>query len=45
MKMPETKIALTLFNLRDYCKTPQDMDKTLRRIKEIGYEEIGRAHV
>ncbi len=40
MKMPETKIALTLFNLRDYCKTSQDMDKTLQRIKEIGYEAV-----
>ena len=40
MKVPETKIAVTLFNLRDYCKTYEDLDKTLGRVKSIGYEAI-----
>ncbi len=40
MKIPDTKIAVTLFNLRDYCKTYEDLDTTLQRVKDIGYEAI-----
>jgi sugar phosphate isomerase/epimerase len=40
MKIPETKIAVTLYNLRDYCKTASELDETLRKVKEIGYEAV-----
>lgn len=40
MIIPETKIAVTLFNLRDYCKTADDLDNTLSRLKNMGYEAI-----
>ena len=34
------KIAAQLFNTRDYCKTPSDIEATLRRIKTIGFDVI-----
>jgi sugar phosphate isomerase/epimerase len=40
MKTPDTKIGVTLFNLRDYCKTAQDLDDTLAKVKEIGYQAV-----
>ncbi|NOY07312.1 MAG: sugar phosphate isomerase/epimerase [Spirochaetes bacterium] len=40
MTAPETRIAVTLYTLRDHCKTPEDLDKTLRRVKDIGYEAV-----
>ncbi|RLD11757.1 MAG: sugar phosphate isomerase/epimerase [Chlamydiae bacterium] len=40
MKAPDTKIAVTLFNLRDYCQTAEDLDKTFARLKKIGYQAV-----
>lgn len=40
MNAPDTKLAVTLFNLRDYCKTAEDLDTTLGRVREIGYQAI-----
>lgn len=40
MKEPNSKIGLTLFNLRDYCKTKDELDETLRKVKEIGYQAV-----
>jgi len=40
MKIPDTKIAVTLYNLRDFCKTTEDLDVTLGKVKDIGYEAI-----
>ena len=40
MTIPDTKIAVTLFNLREHCKTYEDLDKTLERVKNIGYEAV-----
>lgn len=40
MNVPETKIAVTLFNLREYCKTYEDLDSTLGKVKDIGYEAV-----
>jgi len=40
MKKPETKIAVTLFNLRDFCKTAEDLDATLEKVRDIGYEAV-----
>lgn len=34
------KIAAQLFNTRDYCKTPEGIEATLRRIKTIGFDVI-----
>ena len=41
MKAPDTKIAVTLFNLREYCKSYEDLDETLGKVKDIGYEQDG----
>lgn len=40
MKAPNTKIAVTLFNLRDYCKTEKDLDDTLGKVKDIGFRAV-----
>ena len=40
MKAPDTQIAVTLYNLRDYCKTESDLDKTLDKVCEIGYQAV-----
>ncbi len=40
MKEPDTKIGVTLYNLRDYCKTAEDLDSTLGKVKEIGYQAV-----
>jgi len=40
MNPPNTKIAITLYNLRDYCQTAEDLDKTLARLKKIGYQAV-----
>ncbi len=40
MKKPDSKIAVTLFNLRDFCKTPDDLDRTLEKVCQIGYQVV-----
>jgi len=40
MKVPDTKVALTLYSLRDYCRTEEDLDRTLERIRGIGYQAV-----
>jgi len=40
MKEPDTKIALTLYSLRDYCKTKEDLDSTLKKVRAIGYQAV-----
>lgn len=37
---PKSKIALTLFTLRDYCRTAEDLDATLKRVADIGYPSV-----
>jgi sugar phosphate isomerase/epimerase len=34
------KITAQLYNTRDYCKTPDGIEATLRRIKALGFEVI-----
>ena len=34
------KLAAQLYNVRDYTKTPADIEATMRRIKSIGYDVI-----
>jgi sugar phosphate isomerase/epimerase len=40
MKIPSTKIAINLYSVRDLCKTPADLGRTLASLKEIGYEAV-----
>ena len=40
MKIPDSQIAITLFNLRDYCQTAEDFDKTLGKLKDIGFKAV-----
>jgi len=38
--MPESKIAVTLFNVREFCKTESDLDATLDKLCAIGYQVV-----
>ncbi len=38
--MADLKIAAQLFTLREYLKTPEDIAKTLKKVKEIGYDAV-----
>ena len=40
MNIPNTKIAVTLYNLREYCRTYEDLNATLGKLRDIGYEAI-----
>lgn len=40
MKAPDTQIGVTLYNLRDYCKTEDDLARTLERVRKIGYQVV-----
>ncbi len=40
MGAPDTRIAVTLFNLRQSCQTLEDLDRTLERLKSIGYQAV-----
>jgi sugar phosphate isomerase/epimerase len=34
------QIAAQLYTLRDFCKTPNDIAQTLKRVRSIGYEAV-----
>lgn len=34
------KVAAQLYTLREFLKTPEDIEKTLKRVKEIGYDAV-----
>lgn len=38
--MQVRQIAAQLYTLRDFCKTPQDIAQTLKRVRQIGYEAV-----
>ena len=38
--MSKTRIGVTLYTLRDFVKTPADIAATLKRVREMGYENI-----
>lgn len=40
MELPDSQIAVTLFNLREYCKTESELDATLDKLCEIGYKAV-----
>ncbi len=38
--MSNSTIGAQLYTLRDFTKTPQDIAKTLKKVREIGYEAV-----
>ncbi len=40
MKAPDTKIGVTLYNLRDHCKNEADLASTLERVRGFGYQAV-----
>ena len=40
MQIPESKIAVTLYNLREYCKTESDLAETLEKVAGMGYKAV-----
>ena len=38
--MKATSIAAQLYTLRDFLKTPEDIEATLRKVKAIGYDAV-----
>ncbi|MNI00361.1 Inosose dehydratase [compost metagenome] len=38
--MKKSNIAAQLYTLREFLKTPEDIEQTLRKVKAIGYEAI-----
>ena len=38
--MKKSQLAAQLFTLRDFTKTPEDIAKTLKKVREIGYEAV-----
>ncbi len=38
--MDKKLLAAQLYTLRDYTKTPDDIERTLKRIKDIGYDAV-----
>ena len=40
MQIPDSKIAVTLYNLREYCKTESDLAETLEKVAGMGYKAV-----
>lgn len=40
MIMDMSKVAVQMYSFRDYCKTPEDLDNTLARLKLMGYRAV-----
>ena len=40
MATPKSRLAVTLYTLRDFCNTPADTAKTLAQVRRIGYENV-----
>ncbi|HPN84665.1 MAG TPA: sugar phosphate isomerase/epimerase [Victivallales bacterium] len=38
--MKINKIAAQLYTVREFCKTPEDLHKTVEKIKEIGFDAV-----
>jgi len=38
--MPKSQIALQLYTLRNFAKTPADIAKTIKKVRQIGYEVV-----
>ena len=40
MQAPDSQLAVTLYNLREHCKTESDLDRTLDKVCAIGYQAV-----
>jgi sugar phosphate isomerase/epimerase len=40
MNMPDTRIVMQLYTLRDFTQTAPDFEETCRRVREIGYRAV-----
>lgn len=40
MNLPDSHIAVTLYNVREYCQTESDLDCTLDKLCKIGYKAV-----
>jgi sugar phosphate isomerase/epimerase len=40
MSMSKTQIAAQLYTLREFCKTAEDLAKSMAKVREIGYEAV-----
>src|SRR5688572_23043891 len=38
--MPDTSLAAQLYTLREFLKTPEDIARTLPRVRELGYQAV-----
>ena len=38
--IPDSQIAVTLYNLREYCKTEDDYAATLDKVAAMGYKSV-----
>ena len=38
--MKKNRIAAQLYTLRDFLKTPEEIAKSLRKVKKIGYDAV-----
>lgn len=38
--MGDSVLAAQLYTVRDFCKTPEDIAATMRRIRDLGYEAV-----
>ncbi len=38
--MTDSRIAAQLYTLREFTKTPEDVAKTMKKVREIGYEAV-----
>lgn len=40
MNVPDTQIAVAIYNFRDHCRTESDLATTLKRLRDIGYSAL-----
>ncbi len=40
MKIPESKLAVQMYTLRDYCKDSEALRDTMLRVKNMGYDAV-----
>ena len=40
MVEPKSQIAVTLYGLRDFCRTRDELDMTVAKVKSIGYQAV-----
>jgi sugar phosphate isomerase/epimerase len=40
MTIPDTQIAVQMYNFREHCRTRADLATTLKRIRDIGYSAV-----